>query len=161
MYRIKRFWSLALVVPMLGLLGGCGDSDEGPEVSGVEVTGQVQVAGKPLKLNPETTLTVTFVKADQAAPAGPATQAGQQPLRIESRAEYDPATSNFVVKGPTGKGIPPGQYRVTLSAEIYGEGEDSRFVAFSGDRSPLVANVGSTPGQKFNLDLRKRKVVTQ
>jgi hypothetical protein len=127
---------------------GCAKSSSAPEVSGVTVRGRLLFKGAPLKLLPDEQVQVSFVDAN-----------GTAENQLAATADYDPETGTFEIAGPSGKGIPPGEYRVEVVSEIYGGEGGNRFEElFDAEVTPLTATVGPEDGQEFVIDLGRRTV---
>jgi hypothetical protein len=95
--RMKPAVVLALAWPALA---GCGNKNL------VRVTGQVVEAGEPYRLADSETIQIDFSTADNAFP----------PLALGTFAKRD---GSFVVdmNDGTGRGLPPGKYKVRLNGE--------------------------------------------
>ena len=61
--RLSRFIVLA---SLIAALSGCGDKKkpDGPEISGVTITGKLLQNGKPFKILPDETIKVVFMSAE-------------------------------------------------------------------------------------------------
>jgi hypothetical protein len=129
-------------------IGGCGKGDR---VRGVTIRGQVLQNGQPIPFLPSEEITVGFsseAPPDQAA--------------FGTSASVKSKDGTFTMSGPSGAGIPPGTYRVSLSSQIYGGSDGNRFEAvFEERRPPLMAEVGSEKGQTFVIDVGKWTVTKQ
>jgi hypothetical protein len=151
MERATRARLLAAVALGLCLTAaGCGGAKPTQrEVKGVPVSGQLVQNGKTIKLKGAETITISFVLAG----GSPADQ-------IAALAEYNPDDGSFVVKGPTGQGIPPGKYKVGLSNDFTdGGGGPERFGEdFDSEKTPLAADVGTEEGQVFVIDVGTKRV---
>jgi hypothetical protein len=101
-----RFVCAALFCAIL--LGGCG----GPKVSGVKVTGTLIKDGVPFQVPDKSELTIGFY--------GTASDGKS----ISSGAPYDPVKGTFQVPGPTGNGLPAGNYLITLRCTPYAGADD-------------------------------------
>jgi hypothetical protein len=118
---------LALAVIAAASLGGCGGSGDR-----VRVTGQLLKNGQPYTANlsgkePET-FSIDFVGM------------------VQDRSYIFPATINsngsFRVDGPDRRGIPKGEYNVTvLHSGFLGAGGDRLQTRFSAEKSPLVVDL--------------------
>lgn len=142
-----RIRSLFAVVALAGVvaLTGCGGDKTASvkEYKGVPVTGTVLQGGKPIKLKPDETINVAFTLME-----------GSEAERAVFAADMKPEDGTFTINGPTGQGIPAGQYKVTLSSSVYGGTGDDRFEqAFGSEGSRLMAVVGAEPGQTFVIDI--------
>ena len=139
---------IGICLSALALVIGCGDSKQPnskvKDVSGVVVKGRLVQNGKPLKLLKDEQIHVTFVlKTDEM---------------VASPAEFNPEDASFVVKGPTEKGLPAGSYKIGLSSDNYGGGDDRFAEKLDLVTSPLVAEVGSEEGQYFEVDVGTKRV---
>jgi hypothetical protein len=117
------------------LLAGCGSR-------GVTVQGRLEMNGAPYRPAAGETVVVTFL-------AGAGGKAVSYPASVS-------AEGTFTVGGPEGKGIPPGRYRVAVSATTYGSGSGDRFGGTFGPAdTPLACEV--TAGTKeITVDLGKK-----
>lgn len=141
---------LAVLIPILGLLAGCGK----PLAETVEVTGKVTFP-PGLKLNDNDTTTVTFL------PEGSSTAQG-------GSGTFSGATGTFTAK------VPPGSYKVAVNVSPYpGEKKsDDRKNEFTkaigkygipttvgGSKqppaNPIPYEVANTPTQAITIDLVK------
>ncbi len=72
--------------------------------------------------------------------------------------KVDPATGNFEITGADGKGIPPGKYRVAVSAGAFvgGPGGPSSKDPFEGkfgkDNSPIIREIDGKSEIIIDLD---------
>jgi hypothetical protein len=127
---------------------GCGKNPEPKsllkDVSGVAVSGQLVQNGKPLKLAKDETIHVSFVSTTDD--------------KVASSSEFNPADSTFVTKGPTGKGLPPGKYKVGLASDRMDGGVDRFQDSLDTASSPLTADIGSEEGQTFIIDVAAKTV---
>jgi hypothetical protein len=129
-----------LVLPLVGCSGG----------SGVAVEGKVLVNGQPYKVADAEQLQITFLGT------------GADGKGISASANYDASTSSLTVSGPTGKGIPPGSYKIAVSSSTYGPKQTDRLRGmFEADRTPLAYNVTTDPVQNIVIDLGRRTVNVQ
>jgi hypothetical protein len=120
---------------------GCGKGG----VRGVKVKGEVLQNGQPIKFLPSEEITVGFSRE---------VEPGQQPFGAPAKVK--PEDGTFTVDGPSGKGIPPGKYRIQLTSDIYGSDRGDRFEPLfdaRAKRPPLVADVGPEEGQTFVIDV--------
>jgi hypothetical protein len=126
------------------LVSGCGSGRAEGE-GGVTVRGRLLDNGAPLKPLPDEQIRISFVDANGGA--------------VASTADYDANTGTFEITGPSGKGIPAGEYRVELVSEIYGGDGVNRFEEqFDAEKTPLRATVGVEQGQEFVVDIKKKTV---
>src|SRR5262249_7800881 len=99
--------------------------------------------GQPIQILPSEDVIVGF---SQEAPSG------QKPIGASGIVK--PEDGTFTVAGPGGKGIPPGKYRISLSSQVNGSNDKSRFEAlFSPQKPPLTVDVGPEKGQTFRIDI--------
>jgi hypothetical protein len=146
---LPRLPRAACAVAVLGVLAaGCGGGDAPPlhlkDVSGVTVKGQLVQRGQLLKIAKDETIHITFVSTDDD--------------KVASTSEFNPEDGTFEVKGPTGKGLPPGKYKVGLASDRTDAGIDRFEEVFNTQSTPLVAEIGSEEGQFFVIDVGTRKV---
>ncbi|MCI0700236.1 MAG: hypothetical protein L0241_04035 [Planctomycetia bacterium] len=146
-HKSARCWGqFALLFCCVALVSGCGKSSSAPEVSGVTVRGRLVSNGAALKLLPDEQIRVSFVDVN-----------GTKDSQIAASSEYDPGTDTFEITGPSGKGIPPGEYRVEIVSEIYGGDGTNRFEElFDAEITPFLATVGAEEGQEFIIDIGKK-----
>lgn len=145
-----RTFTLATIAAIVACwTAGCGGGDGPPptnlkDVSGAKVTGRLLQSGKPVKILKEETIRVSFVSLDDQL--------------VASSAEVKAEDGSFEVTGPTGKGLPPGKYKVGLSSDNYSGGTDRFADKFDSGASPFVAEVGPGEGQSFDVDIATGKV---
>jgi hypothetical protein len=69
---------------------------------------------------------------------------------------------SFTLTGPTGRGIPPGNYKITLLSRQFSsapKGPDDGFHhQFSADKTPLTYTVTTEPAQEIVVDVGKKSV---
>jgi len=143
--RLSRF---IVLVSLVAALSGCGDKKkpDGPEISGVTITGKLLQNGKPFKILPDETIKIVFMSAE-----GEGKVAGGANVKEDS---------TFEIIGPSGKGLPAGNYKVSLNSEIYGGSGTDRFAEkFEMTYTPFLATVAAGGPQNFELDLDTGKVV--
>jgi hypothetical protein len=147
----SRFVTLLLHSAAALLLVGCGDSTNGTTV----VEGRITSNGQPFVIDQSK---LVLPRGATAPPPG----SGLQIIFIpENDAElihavYYPESSRFEVRGPNGKGIKPGRYRVALTASYqFGvpgkEAADDFGGRFFADRTPIVREVKC--GEELNIDV--------
>src|SRR5262245_1835855 len=137
--RMRLLAIVALSVCMVA--AGCGTSSPTKkEVKGVPVSGKLQQNGKVIKLKKEEVVALSFVQSETS-----------KEDQVSAQAEYNPDDGTFVVKGPTGQGLPPGKYKISLASDFTdGSGGESRFGdEFDAQEGVLIAEVGSEEGQFF------------
>jgi hypothetical protein len=120
---------------------GCGKGG----VRGVKVQGEVLQNGKPIPFLRGEEITVGFSRE---------VEPGEKPFGAPAKVK--PEDGTFTVAGPSGKGIPPGKYRIQLTSDIYGSDRGDRFEALfdaKAKRPPLVADVGPDGEQTFVIDV--------
>ena len=140
--RLAVVWYTAasLAVP------ACSTGDKG-----VRVKGRVLENGQPIKFLPSEDMMVGF---SQEAPPG------QTP--VGASGSVKPQDGTFVITGPSGRGLPPGRYRISVFSQIYGGSDRNRFEALFGSKKPpLYAEVNSDRGQTFTIDLGAWSVTKQ
>lgn len=139
----RRPFVLLAVLALCAAAAGCGPSL-------VKVKGKVlRDGGSPLKGGPEATgvsLTVLF---------SPIVEGGQAENSYPARF-LDPVEGSFEVPGKTGKGIPPGKYRVVVMLLSGGANpKDLLDGAFSGRKGkPFIREV-SVQSPEVTVDLAK------
>jgi len=111
---------------LVGLLIGCGGKRK--------VNGKILKDGQPFKVSDKGVISLSFVSADDASKMYNATP--------------NMSDGTFTIVGPDGKGIPPGKYKVQLSAQdpYTGPGSKDLFGGkyASATSSPLTVDVGAT-----------------
>jgi hypothetical protein len=133
---------VAVSVLVAGLLAvGCGKGGQG-----VTITGQVLQNGSPLQFLPKEDLTVGF----SAEPPGATAFGASAPVK--------PPDATFTLTGRDNKGIPPGQYSISLSSQIYGGDGTDRFAPLFNGKKPFIVEVGPEKGQHFLIDVGTMKV---
>ena len=144
--RLSRFIVLASLVAALSGCSGDKKKPDGPEISGVTITGKLLQNGKPFKILPDETIKVVFMSAE-----GEGKVAGGADVKEDG---------TFEIIGPSGKGLPAGNYKVSLTSDIYGGSGTDRFAEkFEMTYTPFLATVAAGGPQNFELDLGTRKVV--
>jgi hypothetical protein len=133
-------FALAAVL-MLPALIGCGGKPT------VQVRGSLQQNGQPYQLAQDEQVQITF-SGDGADGV---------PFSASTRVKQD---STFVLSGPANRGVPPGTYKITMSAQIYGpKNEGDRFLGtFSDETSPLTYTATSDAQQEIVVDVVKKTV---
>lgn len=130
------------------LVTGCGSSSADDDVKGVAVRGRLLDNGKPIKLLPNEEIRVSFVDVNGGA--------------VAATGDYNAEAGTFEITGPSGKGLPAGEYRVEIVSDIYGADADevtNRFEEhFDAENTPLMATVGAEEGQEFIIDIRKKTI---
>jgi hypothetical protein len=100
MLRLARILWAAVLVVLAALLTGCRDDNL------VRVTGQVVENGEPVRLASGESIQIDFLTADGAYP----------PLALGVYAKPDGSFAVDMNDG-TGRGLPPGKYKVHLNRE--------------------------------------------
>jgi hypothetical protein len=147
--RDPRLAGTTAFVLLAALVTGCGSksSPTNPylrDVSGVVVKGQVLQNGRPLKVSKDEVIHVAFISTTDKQVASPS--------------EFKPEDASFVVKGPTGKGLPAGKYKISIASDRYDGGENRFQEVFDAAVTPLSAEVGTEEGQTFVIDIATRSV---
>lgn len=109
---IPRSLVLILLVALALACFGCGNSNA------IKVTGKLLQAGQPYVPPAGQRVVVTLYVVDVKDASGKRIPA-QEPFR----GYYDPKDGTFVVPGPDGHGIPPGQYRISIFQGLTRQGE--------------------------------------
>jgi hypothetical protein len=129
-------------------LTGCGSSQKGATLKGTVVL------PSNVKLAENDSATVGF------APDG---TEGQSFV-----AAINPADLSFVAKGPAGKGITPGKYKITVNFQPYIPGESKQKAIFedvnaryNAQNSRLSYEVTADSQQSITIDLSKGTVTKQ
>lgn len=147
---MKRISHRCLAFTLLVVfLAGCGGEKgrTGPDLSGAKITGRVVERGKPVKILKDETIKVSFIGLADAD--GKVTGGGD--------VKED---GSFEIAGPSGKGLPAGKYKVTLSSDIYGGGAGDRFQdKLDATASQMVVDVGGTGTDNYEIDIVTRKAV--
>jgi len=134
-------FALLAVLAVCAASAGCG----GPKL--IQVKGQVIKDGAPLKSeegDPPTSLTVIFSPVVEGGNAEDAYRA----------TILDPQQGTFEVPGRTGKGIPPGKYRIVIMRPYGPNRDDLLNGAFSGQNGkPFVREL--LESQELTIDLGK------
>jgi hypothetical protein len=148
MLRIRRPpFVLAAAALCLLALAGCG-------TKGYTVTGKLALP-QNVKLAPDDSVTILFVSEDPKEKGS------------SSAATFSAADSSFVAKGPEGKGMSPGKYKLVVQINPYSGKPDSdqRAKQFSGYNSAYdMANtklnyeVTKDSSQSITIDLTKGTV---
>lgn len=127
---------MLLVALFLGLcLTGCGKSDP-------VLQGRLIKDGQPVTLKEEEEISITFLPKDQGPAAG---------------ADFDKDSGTFKVAGPNRKGLPPGDYKVSVTKTVYPEGKDLFAGEFSESKT-MPFTIGPEGIQKIVIDLSAKTV---
>ncbi len=134
--RLVPLCWLVLAVP---LGAGCGAPDK------AVVNGVLQKDGQPFQpAKSEDAIAVTFHHQSQ-------------PLRLS--AGVDAARGTFVAHGPTGEGIPLGDYKITVHVSPYQSATDRLKGRFADPKkTPLAYSVSRSGIHSITLDLGKGTV---
>jgi hypothetical protein len=136
-----------MLVPLAAVLvSGCGSGNN------VVLRGTLQKDGKAYVFAEGEELEVSLIGQD---PSGRAFSSG---------AEVNKETGTFSFKGPTGQGIPPGTYKITLSSQLFSgpQFKGDRFRgAFSQEKTPLSYAMTTDRGQEIIIDIGKKTVTTK
>jgi len=94
---MKRILPVRLAVLALAVLAvtGCGGG-----VSGTKLNGKVLNNGQPYPITEEETVRINFITTGESG-------------RISAQPQLNP-DGTFTLTGPTGKGVPPGKYQITV-----------------------------------------------
>jgi len=127
------------------LAAGCGSGSKG-----IKVTGQVVANGAPFSPKDTPQITVTLIPADVNA-------------KVPNCAGQADAKGNFEVTGPErGQGVQPGQYKVSVAANVGATYKDLFDGAFAPNNTPLTCEIAAQPAeQKFQIDVAKKTVTKQ
>jgi hypothetical protein len=136
----RNFAQGAVALVLLGaaiLASGCG-------AKAVKVEGQLVRDGAPYQAEEGNTLDLAFV--------------GQQTYRATVRAD-----GSFVIPGPEGNGIPPGSYKVRVTATTPANDTASlKKLSKTNEQfkqiNDAACEVGSESNQKFTIDVKKGTV---
>jgi hypothetical protein len=120
------------------VVAGCTGSGK------MNTKGVILKDGGPLKVGPEDVVRVVLV---------PMPEDGSNPHTLFA-AEFNPDKSTFIVKGPDGRGMPPGKYRVAV--ELLQGRKDVFKGAFSSENSPLICTIQSS-SDEIKVDVGKGK----
>jgi hypothetical protein len=137
---------LSLLLVACAILSGCNPSNPHQivEVVGTPLTGKVLEGGKPIKTIRSEVIQVIFISVE-----GNGKYAGLAEVAKDG---------TFVNKGPSGKGLPAGKWKITLSSTGPGI-EDDRFAANYGyDSTPFTVDITTEAQQHFEIDLATGKV---
>jgi hypothetical protein len=134
-------------------LCGCGGS--GPQIEGVKVTAVLLKKGQPFVAAEKHETSVSFT--------GTAAKDGRP---VTAPGVFDAKKNAFDIPGPTGHGLPPGTYKITVrSAPYAGSDEQDVFKgAFligpdsSKPRTPLSVTITNAPVQEVTIDVGTKKV---
>lgn len=119
-----RFWKSSLLLPILLAIVGCGSDDKL-----LPLQGRLLKSGEKFEAGPDELIQVTFVPI---MPDG-------QPPKDHYYANVDDVKGIFVAAGKSGKGLPPGKYRVAL--ELMRKRKDVYKGKYDQDRSPYIFDV--------------------
>jgi hypothetical protein len=133
-----RFTQLLAVLAIALVLAGCSRSGK------LNTKGVILKDGEPLKVGAEDVVRVILV---------PMPEDGSHPNQLFA-AEFNRDNSTFVVKGPDGRGMPPGKYRVAV--EVLQARKDVFKGAFSSENSPLFCTIQSS-SDEITVDVGKGK----
>jgi hypothetical protein len=131
------------VLLAVGLASGCGRSD------GVIVTGTLQKDGKVYGFGPNEQLQISMVGND---PAG---------KPYNTVADLNATDGTLTFRGPTGRGVPPGTYKITVSSRLFSgpKRKGDRFSdEFGPENTPLTYTVTTDVPQEIVIDLGKKTV---
>jgi len=124
----------ALVIALV-TLAGC-------EGARIPAKGKVLANGNPLKLSDKGVLTVTFYAEDDKEATNPF------PTIVDQK------EGTFTVSGKEQRGLPPGKYRIAVTAvDPYPSGKDLFNDKYKGKNTDIVKDVKDT--SEIVLDLKK------
>jgi hypothetical protein len=144
-----RFLSRAGVLFLVALVFGCGSADP----VGTIVSGQVMEKGTPVRISTQGLppgdkgFTVILLPLDSSKPD-------------RFNADVTPEDGSFTVKGPKGKGIPAGKYRITITRGAMGK-QNPADQAFGPTNSPLTFEVPASGSLKVKVDLDSKQVTPE
>ena len=148
-FRSRCLAASGLAAALLAGLCGCGSA--AADVKGATVRGELVMNGKKLKVKEPELIGIYFLQAG-----------GEPEERLLAEAEYNPEDGTFVVKGPTGQGIPEGLYKIEIVYEpSETDGNGIPFESFDAEVTPLMVDVGPGDGQHFIVDLGKQTVTAK
>ncbi len=129
---MRRLIHLFLLSTLILAIVGCGTKDKL-----LQLQGRLLKSGQQFEAGPDELIQVTMV---------PIMPNGELP-RDHYYCNVDDATGIFVVTGKTGKGLPPGKYRVAL--ELMKRKKDIYKGKYDQERSPYV----------FEIDAKTKEIV--
>lgn len=129
---MRRLIHLFLLSTLILAIVGCGTKDKL-----LQLQGRLLKSGQQFEAGPDELIQVTMV---------PIMPNGELP-RDHYYCNVDDATGIFVVAGKTGKGLPPGKYRVAL--ELMKRKKDIYKGKYDQERSPYV----------FEIDAKTKEIV--
>jgi len=142
----RRWVGAALVLGAAALVAGCG----GPDGRTV-VRGKLVDNGKPFTIDPANA---------KAGAGGKGVPPGTRPIAMAFHpdgggdplgANVDAESGTFEAKGPDGKGLKPGKYKISLTGS---PGQPDPFAGkFTPDKSKIVRDVA--PGVEIVIDVSK------
>jgi hypothetical protein len=133
MHRLT--WSLILVAPALWI-SGCGPSE------GIWVEGKLTKGAEKYTVPPDQRLTIIFYSMEPVATKEGTTPAGQPYTAV-----YNPDDATFTVLAPSGSGVPPGKYRVTLTQKLTREAVDKKNEKLARNQMPFERDTDMLKGQ--------------
>jgi hypothetical protein len=138
--RNVHIYYLLFCVLGLGLVG-CSTQ------TNAQITGTVLNDGQPISVGENEELTLSFHAVDPDAKVNLAF------------ANYDRASGVFTLFSPTQPGVPPGEYKISLSYHPYQQENKDRFAGdFSAEKTPLRYTVPDTASQEIVIDVAKKTV---
>jgi hypothetical protein len=139
MHKLWRF-SVAISVFGLGLAGCLGRSLP-------RVTGTVQENGKAIQVKEDEECSIAFHAMNADANVNLAS------------GDFDRSTGAFRVHSPEQEGIPPGEYKISITFYPQEDQSKDRFAnAFSEENTPLRYTVTDIPVQEVVVDVGKKSV---
>lgn len=135
---------MILGVAIAAVPAGCG----GQGNRGVKVQGRLLESGQPIKFLPNEDIRISF-----------SSEGAEGSQAVGASGVVKPGDGSFTITGRDNKGIPPGNYRISLSSSVEGGRDDNRFEASVNRKNPpLIAEVGPEDGQSFTIDIATRTV---
>lgn len=145
MSHSRRFLSLPVLVFCLLVSAGCGGSQKGPVLKGTIVL------PANVKMSENDSASINFAPNSEGAKQFSAT--------------VNPADLTFEASGSEGKGVVPGDYKITVILQPYVPGEspqrkvfDAINTRYDDGNSNLTCKVTNDPEQSITIDLSKGTV---
>ena len=138
MHRVTHTLWAAGLATLAAIASGCGGENL------VRVTGQVVENGEPVRLAAGESVQIDFLTADGAYP----------PLALGAYAKSDGSFAVDMNDG-TGRGLPPGKYKVRLNGEGTSINKKVNPQLF---KETLMLEVGKGASLRLTVDLAKGKI---